>query len=129
LYPRPSAKPQMMSVPGFRPWPPCVLLAFAAGAWSAALPASASASEQGRLLSRAFQPADYQGEIQVADVVQTPDGLIYAANLGAVKEYDGHAWRTIPVPTSWILDLQSTPGGEVLIAGMDVLGFLAPGTD
>ena len=85
-----------------------------------------NASETGRLMSRVFLPEDYRGESQVSDVVQTPDGLIYGATLGAVHEFDGTSWRAIPVPTSWIMDLDVAPDGTVGVTGEDEFGLLEP---
>src|SRR5690606_35543985 len=90
-------------------------------------PGLAAINEAGRLLFRDFTPEDYRGEVQVSDVVQTSDGLIYLATLGAIKEYDGLNWRTIPVAASWIMDLCAAEDGRVYIAGVDELGFLEIG--
>jgi len=91
-----------------------------------ATPVAHAATETGRLMSRVFLPEDYRGESQMSDVVQTPDGLIYGATLGAVHEYDGTNWRAIPVPTSWIMDLDVAPDGTVAVTGEDEFGLLEP---
>jgi signal transduction histidine kinase/DNA-binding response OmpR family regulator len=90
----------------------------------AALPGSACAAETGRLISRVFLPEDYRGESQMSDVVQTPDGLIYGSTLGAVHEFDGSSWRAIPVPTSWIMDLDVDASGRVYVTGEDEFGLI-----
>lgn len=85
--------------------------------------------DEGRLLSRVFLPEDYRGDTEVSDVVQAPDGLIYAANLGALKEYDGRAWSTIPVPTGWIRQLAIDDAGSVFFAAFDEIGPVEQGPD
>jgi hypothetical protein len=87
-------------------------------------PGGVVAAETGRLISRVFLPEDYRGESQMSDVVQTPDGLIYGATLGAVHEFDGSSWRAIPVPTSWIMDLDVDPSGRVYVTGEDEFGLI-----
>ncbi|MBE2213611.1 MAG: response regulator [Opitutaceae bacterium] len=102
-------------------------LAFTTAAIGLALSVDhACAAETGRLVSQVFLPEDYRGESQMSDVVQTPDGLIYGATLGAVHEYDGTSWRAIPVPTSWIMDLDVTSEGQVAVTGEDEFGLLEP---
>lgn len=96
----------------------CVGFLIAAGA------AHAAAAETGRLMSRVFLPEDYRGESQVSDVVQTPDGLIYGATLGAVHEFDGSAWRAIPIAAGWIMDLDVDAAGRVYVTGDDEFGLL-----
>ncbi|HEX2100352.1 MAG TPA: ATP-binding protein [Candidatus Synoicihabitans sp.] len=96
---------------------------------AAAPAAAATTAEAGRLMSQMFLPEDYRGETQMSDVVQTPDGLIYGATLGAVHEYDGGSWRSIPVPTSWIMDLDVDAQGRVYVTGEDEFGLLEPDAD
>jgi len=85
--------------------------------------------DEGRLLSQAFLPEDYRGDIQISAVTQTRDGLIYAAALGAIKEYDGRVWRSIATPTAWVLALETSPDGRVWYAANDDIGVLEPGPD
>lgn len=91
--------------------------------------AAAVSPDEGRLLSQVFLPEDYHGDIQISAVTQTPDGLIYAAALGAIKEYDGRVWRSIATPTAWVLALGASPDGRVWYAANDDLGVLEPGAD
>ncbi len=90
---------------------------------------AAPSTDEGRLLSRVFLPEDYHGDVQISAVTQTSDGLIYAAALGAIKEYDGNIWRTIPTPTSWVLALSTSSDGRVWYAANDDLGVVEPGPD
>jgi len=84
----------------------------------------AAPSDEGRPLSTVYLPEDYQGFEQVWSFAQTTDGLIYATNYGALREFDGRAWRTIPLPTSWVFRVAAAPDDRLFIAGFDEIGVV-----
>lgn len=85
--------------------------------------------EAGRPFSRVFLPEEYRGFEQVWGFAQTSDGLIYATNYGALREFDGRAWRTIPLPTSWVFRVAAAPDDRLFIAGFDEIGVVERSPD
>jgi len=74
-----------------------------------------------------YTDQDYQGYGQIWDVTQSDEGLIYLAGSYGLYEFDGENWRSV------ISDESYTPrmfahgkSGKIYIAGMNVLGYLAP---
>src|SRR5690606_9173257 len=86
-------------------------------------------SEAGRPVIRNFTQRDYNGHHQVFALAQGPNGLMYFSVFAQVLEFDGHDWRRISVPTSWIRGLAAAPDGRIFVAGTDEVGFIAPGPD
>lgn len=101
-------------------------LAFFCLALAATKNVSGHETERGRPILEIFEPGDYHGHQQIYDIVQSTNGLIYFSNFGALMEYDGAAWRTIPVPTSWIRRLGAGENGRIWVGGADELGYVDP---
>ena len=60
-------------------------------------PAAARPHEEGRPLVRSYAPTQVGGNSQIWGIVQDKRGVIYAATGGAILEFDGAAWRRIPL--------------------------------
>jgi signal transduction histidine kinase/DNA-binding response OmpR family regulator len=59
-------------------------------------------------------------------VLQDRRGIIYVANNGGLKEFDGAAWRTINVPNWTVRSLAVDDTNTLYIGGVNEIGFLAP---
>ena len=81
-------------------------------------------TEAGRPVITNFLPRDYKRHAQMWNAAQTPDGLLYFANRGAVLEYDGRTWSVIEVPTSFVHGVTLAPDGHLYVTGPDLLGRL-----
>ena len=85
-------------------------------------------SEIGRPLVRNYTPEEYHGGGQNWAIVQDKRGVLYVATNGALLEFDGAAWRRIPlsslvtVARSW----RSTTAGRIYVGAVNELGYLAP---
>ena len=76
-----------------RAWLLLVLLAAGAGWTRAADPAH----HEGLPFAQHFTPRDYQANTDCWCMVQDARGIMYVGNHALVLEYDGSAWRKIPV--------------------------------
>ena len=54
--------------------------------------------ELGKLVVQLFTPDQFDAAPIVRSIVQTPDGLVYAATSAGVAEFDGVLWRLIEHP-------------------------------
>jgi len=59
-------------------------------------------------------------------IVQDQRGIIYAANNGGVRIFDGVTWRCINVPNWKVRSLAVDRKGTVYIGGISEMGFLDP---
>jgi signal transduction histidine kinase/DNA-binding response OmpR family regulator len=73
-----------------------------------------------------YTPKEYNGHHQNWAVVQDKRGIIYVANNGGVKEFDGISWRQIDVPNFTVRSLAVADTGTIYVGGNDEIGFLAP---
>ncbi|HVU23366.1 MAG TPA: hypothetical protein VHE13_04515, partial [Opitutus sp.] len=102
------------------------------GAWLAfagAATALAGENEAGRVYIENLTAREFGGHSQVFDTAHSPDGLVYAANRGAVLCYDGERWDHASVPTTWIRGLVWAPDRRVYVAGTDEIGWCAHDPD
>ncbi len=90
---------------------------------------AATDAERGRPVIRNFPPREYQAHNQVFTVTEGATGLIYFGVYGVVMEYDGRAFRKIPVPTSWVRGLAPGPDGAIYVSASDEFGVCTPGPD
>ncbi|MCW9705423.1 ATP-binding protein [Fodinibius salsisoli] len=73
---------------------------------------------------RTFQPSDYQARPQNWDVVQDPDGLIYAANTGGVLQYDGYRWEKISMPKHNVVRQVEFYRDTLFVGGRGTWGYI-----
>ena len=97
-------------------------LFFFAATWLRAEPFT----EAGRPVVVNYLPRDYQRHNQVWTALQTPDGLLYFGNRGAVLEFDGRTWRILPVPTAFVRGLALGADGLIHVGGNDEVGRFRP---
>jgi len=97
-------------------------------AWAtlcASTPAGAAdIDEAGRPVITNFLPRDYKRHGQVWSAAQTPDGLLYFGNRGAVLEFDGRTWNIIEVPSLFVQRVVLGPDGHLYVSGTDLIGRL-----
>ena len=92
--------------------------------------AAALAGEHGLPSLRVFSQRDYKGHDQVWASVPGPAGTMFFGNYDNVLEFDGLAWRSIPVPNGvFIRALAKDSSGTIWVAGVNELGRLVPGAD
>jgi len=85
------------------------------------------AQEIGCPIIHNYTPKDYNGTSQVWSAVQDSRGVMYFGISGAILEYDGISWRTIPVNKEAIAyDLAIDKNGKIYVAGMGEFGYLKP---
>jgi signal transduction histidine kinase/DNA-binding response OmpR family regulator len=81
--------------------------------------------EIGMPLLRNYTPKDYNGTSQVFAMIQDRRGVLYFGNESNLLEYDGAAWRKVPIPgTSRSLAIDSA--GTIWVASIAEFGYLAP---
>ena len=85
--------------------------------------------EAGRPAIRNFTPKEYGEFPQNYAIVQDNRGMIYAANLSGVLEFDGVSWRKITTTKgSWVLSLAKDGNGTVFVGAFGDFGYLSPDT-
>ncbi|QXD16272.1 response regulator [Rhodocaloribacter litoris] len=91
---------------------------------------SVFSAESGRPFRLHFTPDEHGGHAQTWSLVQDDRGLIYVGNNHRVLEYDGVAWRHIPIPNESIArGLALDDHGTVFVGAQDEVGYLAAGRD
>ena len=112
------------------------LLATALGCWglSLALPAGAAdgpTRDEGLPFTQHFSPLDYHANTQCWSIVQDARGIVYVANYALVLEYDGSAWRKIPMgKPGWVNRLAYDAATDtIFVGGQNDLGYLRPARD
>ena len=90
--------------------------------------AAQSGSEASRLLIQNFSPKDYGGaHAQNWAVLQDQRGIMYFGNGVGVLEYDGVAWRLIPVSNQTIVrSLEVDENNRIYVGAVGDFGYLAP---
>ncbi len=93
---------------------------------SAAGPLKAQQHENGFPFIRNFSPSEYEDHDQNWSVTQDRRGVMYFGNTNGLMEYDGTAWRKIPVSNrSVVRSLATDQAGTVFIGAKAEFGFLA----
>jgi len=93
-------------------------------------PTAVIADEHGLPSLRLFQQRDHKGREQVWTSVPGPAGTMLFGNYDKVLEFDGLAWRSIPVPDGvFIRALTRDTSGTIWVAGSNELGRLRTGPD
>ena len=83
--------------------------------------------EAGRPFITNFTPADYDAESQNWAVIEDERGVVYAGNNSGVLEYDGVAWRLLPLPNrTGVRSLARDADGRIWVGSQGDLGYLAP---
>ena len=83
--------------------------------------------EAGRPFVRNYSPKEYGAVDQNWTVLQDKRGVMYFGNNLGVLEYDGVAWRLIPVPNKTaIRSLAINDAGRIYVGAVGDLGYLAP---
>jgi signal transduction histidine kinase/ligand-binding sensor domain-containing protein len=76
---------------------------------------------------RSFRAMDYHAHNQNWAVIQSSDGLIYAANGHGILEYDGLRWRNIPIPHALpVRSLAVDSSGRLYVGANGDFGYLRP---
>ncbi|MEO1451064.1 MAG: hypothetical protein AAFV07_16155, partial [Bacteroidota bacterium] len=74
-----------------------------------------------------FSPLEYKASPTNYAVIQALDGVMYVANQEGVLEFDGAAWRLIPLPNKGkALSLAIDEHGTIFVGGESEFGFLEP---
>ncbi len=105
----------------FNRLPRTCALAILAGAPASAL----QVGEVGVPLVRCFSPEQYDGDVQIFDAAQGPDGVLYFAcpEDDAVLRYDGERWRKTLL-TMPVLSLDVDGDGRVWLGSSADFGYL-----
>ncbi|MRT92089.1 triple tyrosine motif-containing protein [Ancylomarina sp. 16SWW S1-10-2] len=89
------------------------------------LHAFSSVKNNGIPFIKNFSKSLYNGGTQNWDIVQTPNDFIYFANNEGVLEFDGTAWRVIPMPNhSGGRSLAVDTTGQVFVGAYNEFGYL-----
>ncbi|MEI6669773.1 MAG: response regulator [Acidobacteriota bacterium] len=90
-------------------------------------PSSVFTREAGLPFLRVFSPKEYKAESQNFAIVQDRRGVIYAANVNGVLEFDGIRWRLIRIANGIAVRSLATDGsGRVYVGAIGELGVLEP---
>src|SRR5687768_363922 len=101
----------------------CALASFVAHAAETSAPLADA--ELGQPAVQAFTSRDYDADPQIWAIATDARGLVYLGNKGCVLEYDGAAWRRIPIGnTIYVRAVALAPDGRVYVGGVDELGYL-----
>ncbi|MDZ7266971.1 MAG: ATP-binding protein [candidate division KSB1 bacterium] len=93
----------------------------------AVAPTAGHGKEFGIPFFRYYSARESGGGVQNWSVAQDPRGVMYFANNAGVLEYDGVAWRLIPIPNSSAARaLAVDADGTLYVGAQGELGYLAP---
>jgi signal transduction histidine kinase/DNA-binding NarL/FixJ family response regulator len=81
--------------------------------------------ERGEPLVRTYTRQEHKAHAQFHAPHQSADGLMYFGNQLAVMEFDGRAWRVLPVPLPFTRALAPGPDGDLYLGDEEQLGVLA----
>lgn len=76
-----------------------------------------------------FAATDYNAAPEIRSVLKSSRGFIYAAsNSGDILEYDGTAWKKIPVPCGYVFSMVEDKNANIHIANgfTNCFGYLRP---
>ena len=92
--------------------------------------AAPAVNERGLPALRFYSQRDYGGHDQVWTSVPGPSGTMLFGNYDSILEFDGLAWRKIPVANGvYIRALARDDTGTIWVAGANELGRLKRGAD
>ena len=74
-----------------------------------------------------YSPDHYNRSAQNFQILQTKDGLIYAANNSGLLEFDGVNWRAVDVPNRTSRSIVVDQNGVIYIGGHNTIGMISPG--
>jgi signal transduction histidine kinase len=94
--------------------------------WWISLGILTAAEETGLPLQRVFLQKEYKGGPQIWASAQDHRGVMYFGNYSSVLEYDGAAWRRIPVPSLVARSLSADAEGRIWVGCSANIGYLAP---
>lgn len=80
---------------------------------------SPTASEQGRYYLDNFDYKTYGAHQENWDILQSPSGLIYAANNEGLLEFDGISWRLITTPKNTAIISIAVDSASTVYAGLE----------
>lgn len=87
---------------------------------------SGTPTERGLNPTEVFTPKDYLGHYQVWEVVQGPEGRIFAGSYESVHVFDGSAWTKATARAAFVRELAVDAAGRVWAGGDKDLGYLDP---
>ncbi len=83
--------------------------------------------EVGMPAIRNYGPDEYGANPMNWGAVRDDRGIVYAANLNGILEFDGVSWRTIETPKgAWVLSLDRDSAGIIYAGLFGDFGYLAP---
>ena len=69
---------------------------------------------------RNYKNTDYHGAIEIWDIQQDKNGILYFANNDGLLTYDGQYWRNYTLPNkAEIKSLAIDPNGRFYVGGQD----------
>lgn len=81
--------------------------------------------EAGRFLRRYIDPDTYEANRQNWDATQDSSGVLYVANSDGVLIFDGHAWRTLPIPNRMgATTVTADAKGRVFVGASEEFGMI-----
>jgi len=70
-----------------------------------------------------YRNTDYHAAIEVWDIAQDKNDLLYFANNDGLLTFDGAYWKTYPLPNkATIKSLAIDPAGKIYVGGQDEVG-------
>lgn len=77
-----------------------------------------------------YRNTDYHAAIEVWDIAQDKNDLLYFANNDGLLTFDGAYWKTYPLPNkATIKSLAIDPSGKIYVGGQDEVGYFSPGSN
>lgn len=73
---------------------------------------------------RNFTPSDYEQQPQNWCIAQDKQGIIYAGNNAGLLQYDGVAWRLLPIPNKVVKSLAVDGKGTIYVGGKNAFGYM-----
>lgn len=73
-----------------------------------------------------YTPETYKLLAQNWCILQTPGGIVYAANQGGILEFDGVSWRRTIIHNFTVRSMAMASDGTIYIGGLKEIGSLRP---
>jgi ligand-binding sensor domain-containing protein/DNA-binding CsgD family transcriptional regulator len=74
-----------------------------------------------------FKNTDYHAAIEIRDITQDKNGILYFANDDGLLTYDGHYWKLNPLPNKApVKSVAIDAEGKIYVGGQDEIGYFLP---